>query len=86
MSVLWLQSPDQVLGLHQFFSIMLGHDSLANFFKTNFNLMQIHKYSITELENMISWERSLYIDLLKEHIREENQKQRDLQNMRRRNG
>jgi hypothetical protein len=65
---------------------MLGHDSLANFFKTNFNLMQIHKYSITELENMISWERSLYIDLLKEHIKEENQKQRDLQNMRRRNG
>lgn len=63
---------------------MLGHDSLANFFKTNFNLMQIHKYSITELENMISWERSLYIDLLKEHIKEENQKQRDLQNMRRR--
>jgi hypothetical protein len=65
---------------------MLGHDSLANFYKTNFNLMQIHKYSITELENMISWERSLFIDLLKEHIKEENQKQRDLQNMRRRNG
>lgn len=65
---------------------MLGHDSLANFYKTNFNLMQIHKYSITELENMISWERSLYIDLLKEHIRDQNEKQRDLQNMRRRNG
>jgi hypothetical protein len=65
---------------------MLGHDSLANFYKTNFNLMQIHKYSITELENMMPWERSLYIDLLKEHIKEENQKQRDLQNMRRRNG
>jgi hypothetical protein len=65
---------------------MLGHDSLANFFKTNFNLMQIHKYSITELENMLPWERSLYIDLLKEHIQEQNQKQRDLQNMRRRNG
>lgn len=65
---------------------MLGHDSLGNFFKTNFNLMQIHKYSITELENMLPWERSLYIDLLKEHIQEQNQKQRDLQNMRRRNG
>lgn len=65
---------------------MLGHDSLINFYKTNFNLMQIHKYSITELENMIPWERSVYIDLLKEHIREQNEKQRDLQNMRRRNG
>lgn len=65
---------------------MLGHDSLVNFYKTNFNLMQIHKYSITELENMIPWERSVYIDLLKEHIQEQNEKQRDLQNMRRRNG
>lgn len=65
---------------------MLGHDSLGNFYKTNFNLMQIHKYSITELENMIPWERSVYIDLLKDHIREQNEKQRDLQNMRRRNG
>lgn len=65
---------------------MLGHDSLVNFYKTNFNLMQIHKYSITELENMIPWERSVYIDLLKEHIREQNEKQRDLQNMRKRNG
>lgn len=65
---------------------MLGHDSLANFYKTNFNLMQIHKYSITELENMVPWERSIYIDLLKEYIQEQNQKQRDLQNMRRRNG
>ena len=65
---------------------MLGHDSLGNFYKTNFNLMQIHKYSITELENMMPWERSLFIDLLKEHIKEQNEKQRDLQNMRRRNG
>lgn len=56
---------------------MLGHDSLSNFYKTNFNLMQFHKYSLTELEQMIPWERSLYIDLLKEHIREENEKQRD---------
>jgi len=65
---------------------MLGHDSLANFYKTNFNLMHLHKYSITELENMVPWERSIYIDLLKEYIQEQNQKQRDLQNMRRRNG
>lgn len=56
---------------------MLGHDSLENFYKTNFNLMQFHKYSLTELEEMMPWERTLYIDLLKEHIREQNEKDRD---------
>jgi hypothetical protein len=56
---------------------MLGHDTLMNYFKTNFALMQHHKYSLTELENMIPWERFIYVDLLKEHIKEQDQKMRD---------
>ena len=42
--------------------------------KTNFALMQHHKYSLTELENMIPWEREIYIGLLMEWIREENER------------
>ena len=34
--------------------------------------MQHHKYSLTELENMVPWEREIYVGLLNEHIREEN--------------
>ena len=34
--------------------------------------MQEHKYSLTELENMIPWEREIYIGLLNEYIKEEN--------------
>ena len=26
--------------------------------------MQHHKYSLTELENMVPWEREIYVDLL----------------------
>lgn len=55
-----------------------------NYYKTNFNLMQFHKYSLTELENMMPWERQLYIDLLKEHIKEHNEKARDQEAMMRR--
>ena len=33
--------------------------------------MQHHKYSLTELENMVPWEREIYVGLLNEHIREE---------------
>ena len=58
---------------------MFGYDTLENHYKTNFNLMQFHKYSLSDLENMLPWERFLYIDLLKQHIKEENQKARDLQ-------
>lgn len=34
--------------------------------------MQNHKYSLTELDNMLPWEREIYITLLVQHIQEEN--------------
>ena len=37
-------------------------------------MMQHHKYSLTELENMLPWERDIYIGLLMEFIKEENEK------------
>ena len=36
--------------------------------------MQHHKYSLTELENMMPWEREIYLGLLEEHVRKENEK------------
>jgi len=36
--------------------------------------MQHHKYSLTELENMIPWERDIYIAMLVQYIEEENEK------------
>lgn len=56
---------------------MLGHDNLMNYYKTNFALMQHHKYSLTELESMIPWERFIYIDLLKAYLKEQEQQVRD---------
>ena len=37
--------------------------------------MQHHKYSLTELENMMQWEREVYLGLLEEFIKEEQEKQ-----------
>jgi|TARA_R110000851_G_scaffold229499_1_gene382183 hypothetical protein len=37
-------------------------------------MMQHHKYSLEELENMMPWEREIYTNLLIEHIKEENKK------------
>ena len=33
--------------------------------------MQHHKYSLTEIENMMPWERDIYVELLKQHIEEQ---------------
>ena len=52
------------------------HDSLENYYKTNFALMQHHKYSLTDLENMIPWERDVYVNLLIAHIQEEERRQK----------
>ena len=43
---------------------------------TNFSLMQHHKYSLSELENMMPWERDIYLDMIVTHIKEENEKQK----------
>ena len=34
-------------------------------------MMQHHNYSLTELENMIPWEREIYIGLLMQYLKEE---------------
>jgi hypothetical protein len=33
--------------------------------------MQYHKYSLTELDNMIPYERDIYVSLLSEYLREQ---------------
>jgi hypothetical protein len=34
-------------------------------------MVQHHKYSLTELENLYPFERDLYVDMLKEYLKEE---------------
>ena len=46
--------------------------------------MHHHKYSLTELDNMLPWERDIYVTMLIQHIEEENQRLKQLQNERRR--
>jgi len=55
------------------------HENLGNYFRTNFALMQHHKYSLTELENMLPWERDVYVNMLLQHLEEENEKIKQMQ-------
>jgi hypothetical protein len=38
----------------------------------SFGMMQHHKYSLSELENMIPWEREVYMTLVRQYVEEEN--------------
>ncbi len=38
-----------------------------------------HNFSLTDLENMLPWERELYLVLMKEHIEEENRRNKERQ-------
>ncbi len=37
--------------------------------------MQEHHYSLTELENMMPWEREVYVSMLIKHLKEKADKQ-----------
>ena len=48
---------------------------LENYYRLYFALMQYHKYSLTEIENLIPWERDIYVGLLQAHLEEERLKE-----------
>lgn len=52
----------------------MAHMDLESYYKTNFALMQHHKYNLSDIENLIPWERDIYVTLLKNWIEEEEQR------------
>ena len=47
------------------------HLDLENYFRLNFALIQYHKWSLSEIENLLPWERDIYVELFKQHLEEE---------------
>jgi hypothetical protein len=46
----------------------------------NFALMQYHKYSLAEVENMIPFEKEIYVSMLVNYLEEEKQRLQSKQN------
>jgi len=53
--------------------------SLTTYFDTTFSMIQHHHWSLTEIENMLPWEREIYVDKLVQHIKDENEKHKEQQ-------
>ena len=60
----------------------IAREDLESYYRINFSLMQYHKYSLTELENMMPWERDIYTSLLEQYIEEENLKRQQAEGVR----
>ena len=43
---------------------MLYHTSINVMLETNFALIQHHKWSLSDVENMIPWEKDVYVNYL----------------------
>jgi hypothetical protein len=51
--------------------MLLCHDDLENHYKLNFQLIHHYKYSLTELDNMMPFERDIYVSLLEDYLKQE---------------
>lgn len=54
--------------------IILSNETLYNHYTMNFALRQYHGYSLTELDEMVPFERDIYMALLENHLEEEKQR------------
>jgi hypothetical protein len=69
---MWLQRRFGLGGPVVFFRVSLCDNNLTAMFNNNFAMMQHHKYSLSDIENMIPWERDIYTALLVQWVAEEN--------------
>ena len=51
---------------------MLYHTSLDSYYESNFSLMQHHDWNLSDIEDMIPFEREIYITLLSNYIEKKN--------------
>lgn len=71
---MWHRASQGTRGFTKFFLINLSHESLHNYYKMNFALMQYHQYSLEDLEHMIPFERDIYVAMLIKYLEEEKQR------------
>jgi hypothetical protein len=55
---------------------MAGYSNLANYYQTVFALCQHHKYSISDVEDLLPFERDIYVTMLVDYIEKEKERLR----------
>lgn len=56
--------------------MLVGYSNLANYYQTIFAMAQHHNYSIREIEDMMPFERDIYVSLLIDYLEKEKERLR----------
>tara|TARA_B100000927_G_C16427560_1_gene454151 strand:- start:394 stop:582 length:189 start_codon:yes stop_codon:yes gene_type:complete len=59
---------------------MMYHVSIESMMETNFSLMQFHKWSLSDIENLIPWEREVYVKYLVNYLEKQRLEAQQAQN------
>ena len=54
----------------------MSYNDITNYYTLNFQLMKNHNFSLTEIENMIPYEREIYVNLLIKQLKEEEERRK----------
>jgi len=57
----------------------MNHNTLENYYLSTFSLVQHHKYSVKDVENLIPFERDLFVELLMNYLKELEEQRRSAQ-------
>ena len=71
---MWIRPQVALGGSQRFFYLTFRDGSLKAYYNNMFTLTHQYKYTLTELENMIPWERDLYIGMVNTWVKEETEK------------
>ena len=52
----------------------MAHISVKLYYELNWNMMFHHNFSLTEIENMMPWEREIYIGLTMNYLNQEKER------------
>lgn len=55
---------------------MLSHGSLVSYYQLNFAMKQIHNWGLDEIDQLIPFERDIYVNLLTEHLEKQKEQQK----------
>ena len=55
--------------------------SAESYYDLTFSLIKYHKYSLTEIDNMMPWERDIYVNLLRNYLEAEKMKRQQQQGL-----
>jgi len=61
----------KIKGLFNYINFFFEHLNVENLYKQLFQLKYYHDYELSEIEKMIPWEKTIFIEQIKEHLNEE---------------